>query len=480
MAYKDLREFIAALEKKKVLKRVTAEVSPVLEITEITDRVVKGGGPALLFERVKGHRMPVLTNAFGSFERMNLALGTSSLDDIGQEVLAMVEPESPKSFFDKLKLLPKLKQFIDLIPKRASSGPCKEVVELDKPSLEKFPILQCWPKDAGRYITLPIVLTKDPETGIRNAGVYRLQVIDERTTGMHWHVHKGGAQHFRSARHKLERLEAAVAIGADPAVVYAATAPLPDYIDEMLLAGLIRKKPVELVPCETVDLEVPAEAEIVLEGYVDFEEKVIEGPFGDHTGYYSTPGPYPVFRITAITHRANPIYMATVVGRPPMEDYYIGKATERIFLPLIKKQIPEIVDMELPAEGVFHNLAVVSIEKNYPGQAQKVMHALWGLGQLMFTKIIVIVDASVNVHDMGEVLWRLGNNIDPLRDTTMVKGPVDELNHAAPQPNFGSKMGIDATKKLPEEGHPRPWPEDIEMSREIKALVDKKWPIYGI
>lgn len=480
MAHKDLREFIATLEKHKYLKRIRTEVSSELEITEIADRVMKNKGPALLFEKVQGHTVPVLINAFGSFERMNLALGSNSLDDIGREVLAMVEPQLPKSFFDKLKLLPKLKQFVDMIPKKVAHGPCKDVVELDKPSLYKFPILHCWPKDAGRYITMPMVFTKDPETGVRNAGVYRLQVIDERTTGMHWHIHKDGAQHFRSARGKLERLEAAVAIGADPALVYAATAPLPPYLDEMLFAALLRKKPVELVPCETVDLEVPAEAEIVLEGYIDLEEKFIEGPFGDHTGCYSMPAPYPMFHISAITHRENPIYLATVVGKPPMEDYYIGKATERIFLPLIKKQIPEIIDINLPAEGVFHNLAFVSIEKSYPGQAQKVMHAIWGLGQLMFTKIIVIFDASVDVHDMSEVLWRLGNNIDPLRDTTFVKGPVDELNHAAPQSNFGSKMGIDATKKLPEEGHARPWPDDIEMSSEMKALVDKKWQSYGI
>lgn len=480
MAYKDLRDFIRTLEKKGLLKRISVEVDPVLEIAEINDRVVKSGGPALLFERPKGSKFPCVVNLFGTFERMRLALEVESLDDIGKRALEFLEPEIPTNIIEKLKMLPKLKRLSDFLPRYVKSGPCKEVIIKDNPSLNIFPILKTWPLDGGRFITLPMVFTKDPETGARNCGMYRMQVYDERTTGMHWHIHKDGARHYRKAEAMGKRLEVAVAIGSDPATIYSATAPLPEGIDEMLFAGFLRQEPVELVKCETVDLEVPANAEIVLEGYCEPGERRIEGPFGDHTGYYSLPDEYPVFHITCITHRADAIYPATIVGKPPMEDCFIAKATERIFLPLIRKQLPEIVDMNLPIEGVFHNLAIVSIDKRYPGHARKVMYALWGMGQLSFTKIIIVMDKDVNIHDISEVLWRIGNNVDPKRDVVILEGPLDVLEHASPIPAYGGKMGIDATKKWPSEGFTRPWPPEIKMSEEIIRLVTERWPEYGI
>jgi 4-hydroxy-3-polyprenylbenzoate decarboxylase len=361
------------------------------------------------------------------------------------------------------------------------SAPCQEVVKLgEEASLGFLPILKCWPQDGGRFITLPMVFTKDPETGRRNVGMYRMQVYDERTTGMHWHVHKVGAKHYAEYERRGRRMDVAVALGGDPAITYAATAPLPEDFDEMIFAGFLRKAPVEMVQCRTVDQQVPADAEIVLEGYVDPHERRVEGPFGDHTGYYSPPEEYPVFHITCITHRSDPIYPATIVGKPPMEDCFLGKATERIFLPLVRAQVPEIVDMNLPVEGIFHNLAFVSIRKRYPKQAQRVMHALWGLGQMMFTKVIVVFDENVDIQSTSEVLWRLGSNIDPKRDVTFVEGPVDALDHAAPQPLYGSKMGIDATRKIAGEGHDRDWPEEIQMSAEVKSRVDSVWKELGI
>jgi len=480
MAYNDLREFLRTLEDHGLLKRIKVEVDPILEIAEINDRVVKAGGPALLFENPKGSRFPVLVNTFGSFERMRLALEVDDLDDIGQRMLEFLEPEIPSNLMEKLRTLPKLKRLADFLPKYVRSGPCKEVIIKDNPSLDILPILKTWPGDGGRFITLPMVFTKDPETGSRNCGMYRMHVYDSRTTGMHWHMHKDGAKHYRKAERLGRRLEVAVAIGSDPAVMYSSTAPLPEDIDEMLLAGFLRRSPVELVKCETVDLEVPANAEIVLEGYCNPKERRIEGPFGDHTGYYSLQDEYPVFHITCITHRRDAIYPATIVGKPPMEDCYIGKATERIFLPLIKKQLPEIVDMNLPLEGVFHNIAIVSIDKRFPGHARKVMYALWGMGQMSFTKAIVVVDSWVDVQNLSEVVWRMGNNVDPKRDIVIVEGPLDVLEHASDIPAYGGKIGIDATKKLPSEGFHRQWPEDISMSEEIKRLVTERWKEYGI
>lgn len=481
MAYLDLRDFIKRLESENELVHISERVSPDLEITEIADRTVKANGPALLFDNVDGSDMPVLINAFGSARRMAMALGVESLDEVGERIASLINMEAPGSFLEKLLMLPKLVQLSSSLPKITKNASCQEIVLTgNDASLDRLPILKCWPDDGGRFITLPMVFTKSAETGKRNVGMYRMHVYDSRTTGMHWHIHKVGARHYAEHEKLGKRMEIAVALGGDPALTYASTAPLPEDFDEMIFAGFLRQAPIEMVKCKTIDQQVPADAEIVLEGYVDPHERRIEGPFGDHTGYYSPADEYPVFHLTCITHRKQPVYPATIVGRPPMEDCFIGKATERIFLPLIKSQLPEIVDMNLPVEGIFHNLALVSIRKRYPMQARKVISALWGLGQMMFTKIIVVFDEDVNVQDISEVLWRLGSNIDPRRDITFSDGPVDVLDHAAPQPLYGSKMGIDATRKIEGEGHNRAWPEDIRMSPEVIARVDSIWSMLGI
>ncbi len=480
MAFEDLSEFIYKLEAKGLLKRIKIEVDPELEIAEITDRISKSNGPALLFENVKGYKIPVLTNAFGSIERMKIALETDDLDAIGSELTAIIQPESfPITFADKLKTLPKLAKLASYMPKTVKTGCCKEIIIRDNPSFAEIPVLKCWPLDAGPFITLPLVFTKDPVTGARNLGMYRMQIFDNNRAGMHWHIHKGGAEHLDRLPSE-ERLQVAVALGCDPAVIYSSTAPLPSGIDELIFAGFLRKEPVRMIKCETVDLEVPANAEIILEGYIDPKEKILEGPFGDHTGYYSLADYYPVFHLTCITRRKNPIYPATVVGRPPMEDAYLGKATERIFLPMMKLILPEVVDINMPPEGVFHNCLIVSIKKSYPGHARKVMNALWGMGLMMLTKLIIVVDSNVDVHNLSEVAWRVFNNIDAGRDIALMEGPLDALDHSSPLPNYGTKMGIDATIKGPGEGHNRKWPEDIEMSPEIKKLVDDKWDKYGL
>jgi len=480
VAYADLREFISRLESAGSLRRIRAEVDPVLEITEITDRVSKAGGPALLFESVRGSRMPVLINAFGSPDRMNLALETPSLDAFAERVHALLDLKPPEGMLDRLKMLPKLANLGGIFPKTVSSGSCQEVVETARPGLAGLPVLQCWPGDAGRFITFGCVFTRNPLTGRRNVGMYRLQVFDETTLGMHWQIHKHGAWHHREGAKRGEPIEVAIAIGADPAVTFSAIVPLPDDLDEMLFAGFARGRGVEMVKCRTVDLEVPANAEIILEGVVDPDERRTEGPFGDHTGYYSLEGSFPVFRLRAVTHRRDPIYQTTIVGRPPMEDCHMGKAVERIFLPVIRRQMPEIVDMTLPWAGVFHNLVIVSIRKRYPGHARKIMNALWGLGQMMFSKVILVVDEDVNIHDPQEVVWKALNHIDPERDIQFTLGPVDQLDHAARLENFGSKMGIDATRKGPDEGFTRPWPDEILMTPEIRALVSRRWREYGL
>ena len=481
MGYKSLQHFVEVLEKKRELVRIKEPVSPFLEITEITDRVNKKYGPALLFENVPGYDMPVLMNAFGSMKRMCLALEVGSLEEVAAEILSFLEAEAPDTLIKKLKMLPKLARLANIFPRTVTKAPCQEIVlregEVD---LTKIPVLTCWPGDGGPFVTLPLVFTHHPETGKRNLGMYRLQVFDQQTTGMHWHRHKGGAQHYRVAERRGERLPVAVAIGADPATIYAATAPLPEDLDEMIFAGFLRQEPVEMVNCVSIPLMVPASSQIVLEGYVEPGERRVEGPFGDHTGYYSLPDEYPVFHVTTMTRRRQPIYPATIVGQPPMEDCFMAKATERIFLPLIQKTLPEIVDLNLPMEGVFHNLAFISIDKRYPGHARKVMHALWGLGQMMFTKMILIFDREVDVQDLAQVLWRLGNNVDPRRDVVLVDGPVDALDHASPLPQYGSKMGVDCTRKWPEEGFTRDWPEVIEMSPDIKKKVDALWPKLGL
>ncbi|BEU87293.1 menaquinone biosynthesis decarboxylase [Selenomonas sp. TAMA-11512] len=484
MAFKDLREFIELLESRGLLRRIQAEVDPELEITEITDRVSKMEGEknvALLFENVKGSSMPVLMNAFGSMERMCMALGVESLDDIADDLRAFMKlPKiSLQNKMDIVTIIPKLRKAVNF-PKYVKNAPCQEVV-MDEPDLDQIPILKCWPQDGGPFVTLPLIFTKNPETGKRNVGMYRLQKYDKKTTGMHWHIHKNGAENYRGAAAKgMQRIEAAVAIGTDPVLTYAATAPLPRDIDEMVFAGFLRKKSVELTKCRTVDLEVPATAEIILEGYVEIGELRREGPFGDHTGYYSLADDYPVFHITCITHRKNPIYPATVVGKPPMEDCFLAKATERIFLPLLQQVVPEIIDINMPLEGVFHDCVIVSIHKTYPMQARKVMHAIWGMGQMMFCKLIIVVDLHVNVQDMKEVMWRVYNNIDAKYDFEMVTGPLDALDHSSPMAKWGTKLGIDATKTWPEEGHAREWPDEIVMSDEIKAKVDAKWEALGL
>ncbi|RMG57788.1 MAG: menaquinone biosynthesis decarboxylase [Deltaproteobacteria bacterium] len=480
MAYRDLQEYIADLERRGELVRVKEEVSPHLEAAEIADRLVKRGGPAVLFENVKGAKFPLAMNLFGTMERMQRALGVNSFDEIARRVKEIIEPEIPTGIVEKIKMLPKLKRLADYVPKTVKAGPVKEVVvKEDEINLFDLPVVKTWPGDGGPFITLPLIFTQDPDTGVRNVGMYRMQVFDERTTGMHWHVHKGGAHHYRKYAARGEKMPVAVALGCDPATIYAATAPLPEDTDEMIFAGFLRDAPVELVKCETSDILVPAHAEFVLEGYVVPGEMRREGPFGDHTGYYSLADDYPVFHVTCITRKRNPVYPATIVGKPPMEDCYMGKATERIFLPLLQKILPEVVDINLPVEGIFHNFAFVSIDKRYPGHAKKVMSAIWGIGLLMFTKFIVVFDRDVNVQDISEVIWRIGNNVDPERDTMIVHGPLDALDHASPLPHYGSKMGIDATKKWKEEGHTREWPDVIEMAPEIRDLVTRKWKEYG-
>ena len=453
MNYDSLREFITRLESEGELVRIAEPVSPILEIAEITDRVSKSpdGGKALLFENVEGSAMPVLINAFGSWRRIQMALGVSSLEKIAREVERFIKIAPPATLVDKAKLLPMLLQASNFPPKTVSAkqASCQEVVMTgDDVDLGRIPILQCWPNDAGRFITYPIVINRSLDQSIRNVGLYRMQVYDKNTTGMHWHIHKDGAHFFHEYQKANQRMEVAVAIGADPASCYAASAPLPYGIDEFLLAGFIRKKAVPLVKCKTVNLEVPAHAEIVLEGYIDPAEMRLEGPFGDHTGYYSQDGDYPVFHVTAITHRKNPVYLTTIVGIPPQEDFYLGKATERIFLPLLRTQLPEIVDMNMPLEGVFHNCVIVSIEKRYPMQARRIMTTLWGMGQMSFVKTIIAVDADVDVQNEADVLKLLLNETDLDQDLFFSEGILDVLNHASDQALYGSKLGIDATRKI--------------------------------
>ncbi len=480
MPFKNLKEFIFALEKAGELKRVTAEVDPYLEITEIADRISKNSGPAILFEKTKGSNFPLLINAFGSFRRMEMALNTSSLDAIGKRIESLIKMQPPSGLFEKIKLLITLKEIADFIPKRVKRGPCQDrVFDSKSDLLDMLPILTCWPSDGGPFITLPIVITKDPETGVQNMGMYRMHKYDRATTGMHWQYNKDGTRHFDKYKDMGKRMEVAVALGGSPAVTYAASAPLPPDIDELMLAGFLNSGPIETIKGQTVDLYVPAESDFIIEGYVDPHEERLEGPFGDHTGFYSAADMYPVFHVTCVTCRNDAVYPATVVGKPPMEDCYMAKATERIFLPIIRMILPEINDIELPIEGVFHNCALVSIEKRYPGQAKKVINALWGLGQFSSTKYIAVFDKDIDLRDSRTVIWKLLNNVDPGRDLIFSQGPLDALDHSASYPNFGGKMGIDATRKGREEGMGREWPEEITMSDDIKALVNRRWKEYG-
>jgi len=505
MAFDSFRDFVNALDKAGELKRISQPVATELEITEIADREMKlpGGGKALLFEQptVNGvvSPFPVAINTLGSHKRMAMSMGAESVDEVANELGALMKAKPPTSFKEAIKLLSLALDLRHAKPKTVKSGSCKEVVHkfqdssfkpgvpwppapsletsnlnLETATLLNLPILKCWPLDGGRFITLPCVVTRDPDTGERNLGMYRIQIYDDKTTGMHWQLQKVAARHGRRYYEKGERMPVAIFIGGDPMFPFAATAPMPDGLDEFLLAGYLRKKSVEMIKCETNDLEVPANADFVIEGYIDPTEPLRdEGPFGDHTGYYTLPEPYPVFHITAITHRKDAVYPATIVGIPPMEDFYIGGASVKLFLPIFKMNFPEIVDIALPAEGVFHNLVFVSIKKTYPMQAYKIMHGLWGMGQMMFTKYIVVVDASVNVHNTSEVLFHLTANTDPQRDSLFTKGPSDVLDHATSEIASGSKMGFDATKKIPGEGFKRAWPPLIKMDEAVKAKVEK-------
>ncbi len=506
MAFESFREFVEALDRAGELKRISQPVATELEITELADREMKspGGGKALLFEKptVNGvvSPFPVAINTLGSHRRMALSMGAESVDAVATELGALMKAKPPTGIAETIKLLSLALDLRHAKPKVVRTGPCKDVIQrfdappsrkerwpgapditgtapsassAAAPTLANLPILKCWPLDGGRFITLPCVVTRDPDTGERNLGMYRIQIYDGQTTGMHWQLQKVAARHGRRYYEKGERMPVAIFLGGDPTFPFAATAPLPDGLDEFLLAGYLRKKSVELVKCETNDLEVPANADFVIEGYIDPTEPLRdEGPFGDHTGYYTLPEPYPVFHITAITHRKDAVYPATIVGIPPMEDFYIGGASVKLFLPIFKMNFPEIVDIALPAEGVFHNLVFVSIRKTYPMQAYKIMHGLWGMGQMMFSKYIVVVDADVNVHNTSEVLFHLTANTDPQRDSVFTKGPSDVLDHATSEIASGSKMGFDATRKLPGEGFKRSWPPLIRMDEAVRQKMD--------
>jgi 4-hydroxy-3-polyprenylbenzoate decarboxylase len=473
----DLRDWVTLLEREGELVRVGAEVDPYLEITEIVDRTVKAGGPVLLFENPKGSAHPLLINQFGTERRMCLALGVERLDDAAAKLESVLEMQPPQGLAEKVRGLKKLKSIADSMPRTVRRAPCQEIVlHQDEVDLDLLPIQHCWPGDPAPFITLPAVITQDPKTGTRNVGMYRMQKLDSKSTAMHWQLHKDGRMDYLAAD---GRLDVAVALGLDPVTTYSASAPLPKHIDEFMLAGFLKGEPVELVKCNTNSLEVPANAEIVLEGYVEQGDLTLEGPFGDHTGYYSAAEPFPVFHVTAMTMRSDAIYPSIVVGKPPAEDAWLGKATERIFLPAIRMSVPEIVDYDLPVAGAFHNCVLVSIRKSFPGQPQKVMHAIWGLGLLSLAKSVVVVDEHVNVHDYEEVFFRVTANVDPKRDVMLTEGPLDHLDHAPTRQFYGGKIGIDATHKGPDEGT-REWPEEIVMSDEVSSLVDRRWREYGI
>ncbi len=482
MTPKNMQQFIRALESAGELKRITVEVDPNLEITEIADRMSKspGGGPALFFENVKGSSFPLLINAYGSYKRMQMALMCNSFDEIADKIEARMKIKPPGNLKEKIGMLFSLKEMAGVIPKKVKRGACQQqVFEKGGPLLDMLPILTCWPHDGGPFITLPLVITKDPDTGIQNMGMYRMHKYDNETTGMHWQYNKDGNRHFDKYKNRNQPIEVAVALGGAPVVTYSATAPLPPDVNELMLAGFINNNSIEIVKAKTVDLYVPAESDFVIEGYVNPDEERIEGPFGDHTGFYSPADMYPVFHVTCITCKNDAVYPATIVGKPPMEDCYMAKATERIFLPVLKMVVPEIVDMELPMEGVFHNCALISIDKKYPGQAKKVINALWGLGQMSSTKFIVIFDKDLDLKDSPTVVWKLLNNVDPKRDILFSEGPLDALDHSASYPNFGGKMGIDATRKTREEGMGRDWPDEINMSAHIIEQVSQRWKEYG-
>jgi 4-hydroxy-3-polyprenylbenzoate decarboxylase len=511
--YTDLRSFVEDLDRRGQLKRISAAVDPVLEIAAITDRISKlpaagsapppptdpvhgrRGGHALLFQNVQGSKIPAAINLFGSYERVRLALGVASFEELAGRVQDLIKPQVPTTLMDKLKKLPQLAKIASFGPKVGKRGICQEVVHTDNANLFDLPILQCWPHDGeagfgakpadaaagtGRYITFGGIYTKDPDSGERNVGMYRVQVFDRRLCAMHWHLHHDGARHFRKYRARGEKMPLAIVLGGEPLLTYAATCPLPPDVSELLFAGFLNDGGIELVPCRTIPMEVPANAEIVIEGWVDPEQTLIEGPFGDHTGFYSLADRYPAFHVSAITHRKDPIYPTTIVGKPPQEDYYLGKGTERIFLPLLKMLIHDIIDYSLPMFGAFHNAVFVKIRKEYPMQARKVISSIWGAGQMMFSKMIVVVDEHVNVHDEQDVLFHVGANVDWRRDVVVVDGPCDVLDHATPYCGTGAKIGIDATRKIAGEGVVREWPAELETAAETRRLVERRWAEYGL
>ena len=480
MPIDDIRQFTEELEKAGQLKRIKTEVDTNLEIAEILRRVSYTNGPAILFENAKGYEIPVLGNAFGSIKRLEIGLETTEFSEIGQRIADMTKMEIPAGIFNKIRKLPELSKMSESFPKLEKSGPVTEIVN-ESPSFDKIPILKSWPKDAGKFITFGLVATKHPETGVRNLGVYRIQIIDNTHALMHWQKHKRGAAHYDISKEKNKKIDAAIIIGGEPATIFSAVAPVPEGLDKYLFAGITRKKGIRTVKCKTVDLEVPANAEMVLEGYVDSTDIRNEGPFGDHTGFYTPEEPFPTFTLTGIMQRKNPIYLTTVVGKPILEDAYIGKVIERSFLPLIRMLQPEVIDFSMPSAGWFQGLAIVSIKKRYPGQAKKVMMGLWGMGQLALTKIIIVVDHDVNVHDMNEIIWAVTTKTDAARDTIIIdNAPTDTLDPASPRVNLGSKLGIDATQKTKEEGFEREIQEEVKIDDDTKKMVDSKWSSYGL
>ncbi len=475
-----IQHFIDELEKAGELKRVKTEVDTNLEIAEILRRVSYTDGPAVLFENVRNYEIPVLGNAFGSIKRLEIGLETKDFSEIGQRIADMTKMEIPSGVFNKIRKLPELSKMSESFPKLEKNGPVTDIIN-NSPTFDKIPILKSWPKDAGKFITFGLVATKHPETGVRNLGVYRIQIIDDTHALMHWQKHKRGAAHHDLLKEKNNKIEAAIIIGGEPATVFSAVAPVPEGLDKYLFAGITRKKGIKTVKCKTIDLEVPANAEIVFEGYVDAMDVRDEGPFGDHTGYYTPKEPFPTFTLTGIMQRKNPVYLTTVVGKPILEDAYIGKVIERSFLPLIKMLHPEVVDFSMPPAGWFQGLAIVSIKKRYPGQAKKVMMGLWGMGQLALTKIIVVVDSDINVHNVNEVIWAITTRSDAARDTIIINNtPTDTLDPASPKVNLGSKLGIDATQKTLEEGFEREIQEEVKVDESTKEMVDSKWSNYGI
>ena len=480
MAIEDIHEFITELEKKGEIKRVKTEVDSNLEIAEILRRTMYSNGPAILFENVKNYNMPVLGNAFGSIKRLEIGLEMTDFTEIGQRIVDMTKMDMPSGFLNKIKKLPELSKMAESFPKLENSGPVTEITS-DSASFDDLPILKSWQNDAGRFITLGLVATKHPETGVRNLGVYRMQILDSTHALMHWQKHKRGAHHGEISKERGEKISAAIIIGCEPATIFSSIAPVPEGLDKYLFAGITRKKGIKTVKCKTVDLEVPANAEIVLEGYVDPHDIRDEGPFGDHTGYYTPVEPYPTFTLTGIMRRKSPIYVTTVVGKPILEDAYIGKVIEQSFLPLIRMFHPEVVDFSMPAAGWFQGFAIISIKKRYPGQAKKVMMGLWGMGQLALTKMFVVVDEDINVHDINDVIWAITTRADAARDTIIINNtPTDTLDPASPLVNLGSKLGIDATQKTREEGYQREIQQLVKVDTDTKNLVNSKWSSYGL